>query len=112
MAPPVANIPELLPAPAPPALLAPPPTAGVTFALTPAKHNNGILDYGSVKGRKLYTTATAALPIKIDVSPHQTLMLLTEMSCKSYNNGWGNLWKISCKFNANGAVTTDLSLEN
>ena len=89
MAPPVANVPELSPAPAPTALVATLPAAQVTFALTPAKHNDGILDYGSVEGRKLYTTATAALTIKIDVSPHQTLMLLTEMSRKSYDNGWG-----------------------
>ena len=95
-------------------MVAPPPEAGVTFSLTPAKHNDGILNYGSVEGRKLYTTATAALTIKIDVSPHQTLMLLTEMSRKSYDNGWGDLWQIPCKFDANGAVvqTYDLLQEH
>ena len=114
MAPPVSNVPELSPAPAPTALVATLPAAQVTFALTPAKHNDGILDYGSVEGRKLYTTATAALTIKIDVSPHQTLMLLTEMSRKSYDNGWGDLWQIPCKFDANGAViqTHDLLQEH
>jgi hypothetical protein len=111
MAQPVANVPELHPAPALPALEAPPPEAGVTFSLTAAKHNDhGILNYGSVEGRKLYTTATAALTIKINVSPHQTLMLLTEMSRKSYDNGWGDLWQIPCKFDANGAVVQTYDL--
>ena len=63
----------------------------ITFALTPAKHNDGILDYGSTEGRKLYLSSITALPIKIDVTPHQTLMLLTEMSRKSYNDGWEHL---------------------
>ena len=90
------------------------PAPQVIFALTPAKHNDGILDYGSTEGRKLYLSATAALPIKIDVTPHQTLMLLTEMSRKSYDNGWGNLWQIPCQFDATGAVTLtrDLLVEH
>jgi hypothetical protein len=107
--------------PAPPAPVMAPqapiqqaPAPGVTFSLTPAKHNNGVLDYGSTEGRKLYVTATAALPIKVDVSPHQTLMLLTEMSHKSYDNGWGDLWRIPVKFDATGAVvqTHDLLTEH
>ena len=86
----------------------------ITFALTPAKHNDGILDYGSTEGRKLYLSSITALPIKIDVTPHQTLMLLTEMSRKSYDNGWGQLWKIPCVYDANGDVTLtrDLLMEH
>jgi hypothetical protein len=80
------------------------------FSLTPAMHTIGILDYGSVEGCKLYAKATAALSIKIDVTPQQTLILLTEMSQKSYDNGWGDLWQIPCKHDANGAVVQTYNL--
>ena len=99
-----------LPAVAAQAAAAVPPAVAAGFSLTPAMHTNGILDYGSVEGRKLYATATAALSMKIDVTPQQTLMLLTEMSRKSYDNGWGDLWQVPCKFDANGAVVQTKNL--
>jgi hypothetical protein len=65
-----------------------PAPIGVQFAFGPAGANQGIIDYSSTAGIKLYKTITTPLEEKFDGSPGKLLSFMDDLRQKATNFGW------------------------
>ena len=62
---------------------------GITFSLTPACHTQGIIDYGTSEGIKIYSTATAKLSDELyDCDTMGLRSFLNLVRDRAVNHGW------------------------
>jgi hypothetical protein len=69
--------------------------AAVPFALAPALANDGILDYTTAEGAKLYRAAIEALPgDPFNCEPHGIKVFLATLEDRASRTGWNNILMI------------------
>ena len=66
----------------------------IRFALSPALVDNGVIDYATVAGQKLWKNATSPLTNALDVEADHLLGFLEELKNRSKQFGWHHILEI------------------
>jgi hypothetical protein len=74
--------------------------APVTFARAPALHNQGILDYGTSAGAKLFAKNTTRMYLEgFDIDPDGVKVFLAQTLHRATNSGWTDILDIPTDLN-------------